>query len=776
MQWKALVFSGLALIVLTGCSSSFGPAGGQLAITASTLPAGTVGTAYSYSVPATGGTPPYVWNVGSGTLPAGLKLSSKGTISGTPVVAGSTNFTLAVIDSEAVPASTTASFSIVIQSELAVTSLSPPAGTVGVSYSTTLAAAGGVTPYTWTLQSGSLPAGLSLNSAGVIAGTPSAGGTSTFTVQVADSESTQQIAIAQLNITINTITISTQSLPNGTVDVAYSAPLSAIGGVAPYTWTLSGTLPSGLGLNSAGVITGTPTAPGNSTFSVQVADSEQPPATASAQLSLTINSAGSSGTLQGNYVFYLNGFNSGGAWTLAGSFIADGNGNITSGVLDGNSLAAQPVNTTITGTYSVNSAGLNTMTIQGQSWGPMTLAFVLDSSGNGRIIEYDDTTGQGSRGAGALRQADASAFSAGTFAGNWAFGMTGSGTFGERFVNVGQFTVTTRTISNGSCDTNDGGSYQTCSFTGTLSAVDPQSGRATVTIQGGNGTNHEAVYVVSANELAMEQTDPTEQDSGSMGNGPFATSGGGSPLLVGSVLQQSGSFSNAALNSTAILHTQEIHEEDGLDQSIAGIISFDGSGNFNISSMDEDLAGAITQDQPSQGTYSIESNGALTINCGGSGCPAGFLITQNEAFVVGTGGSSSFGMIEAQTGAPFSNASIAGTYSGGSLAPLDYVNAYNEIYMGTADGLGDLTVNADSSSSNGLAQGAAGITYNIAANGRGTALQQGVENPAVVYMISAAKWVMLMPDADAGVGVFEQASTGQSQQRQGQGTATTGKR
>ncbi|MGB9255008.1 MAG: putative Ig domain-containing protein, partial [Candidatus Korobacteraceae bacterium] len=274
MKWKALPLLGLGLILCvmcTGCGSSSNSASGPLTITAATLPTGTVGTAYSYSLPATGGIPPYVWSINSGTLPAGLKLSTKGTISGTPVAAGTVSFTVAIIDSEAVPASTTASFSISIQSELAVTSISPPAGTVGVNYSTTLAATGGVTPYTWSLASGSLPAGLSLSASGVISGKPTASGASTFTVQVADSGGTsQQTAIAQLTIAINVVTITTMSLPNAAVNVLYSAPLAAIGGVTPYSWTMSGTLPSGLSLNSAGVISGTPISTGSATFTVHV--------------------------------------------------------------------------------------------------------------------------------------------------------------------------------------------------------------------------------------------------------------------------------------------------------------------------------------------------------------------------------------------------------------------------------------------------------------------------------------------------------------------------
>lgn len=86
------------------------------------------------------------------------------------------------------------------------------------------------------------------------------------------------------------LTITTTSLPNGTVGTAYSATLAATGGTPPYTWTESGTLPAGLTLSSSGTISGTPTAAGTSSFTIQVKDSAS--GTASAGLSITVNSSG----------------------------------------------------------------------------------------------------------------------------------------------------------------------------------------------------------------------------------------------------------------------------------------------------------------------------------------------------------------------------------------------------------------------------------------------------------------------------------------------------
>jgi len=167
------------------------------------------------------------------------------------------------------------------------------------------------------------------------------------------------------------------------------------------------------------------------------------------------------------------------------------------------------------------------------------------------------------------------------------------------------------------------------------------------------------------------------------------------------------------------------------------------------------LAGTITQDQSSHGTYSVASNGAVTMNCGNGNCPMGYLVNPNRGFFLGTGADSIFGIMEPQTGGPFSNASLAGSYAGGSLAPLDYANAGNELELGPADGTGTLTLDGNSSSSGGLDQWSGNImNYNIAANGRGTG-QVGDQTPGVVYMISPTRWLVLQPKTDARVDLFQ---------------------
>lgn len=164
-----------------------------------------------------------------------------------------------------------------------------PSGTSTVGYSSTVAAAGGTAPYTWSVSSGALPTGLVLNPAtGVISGTPTATGSFPFTVMVSDSGSAS--ASKALSITVGSpVSITTASLAGGAASVAYSQTLGASGGTTPYVWSMaSGTLNAGLTLNAnTGEIRGTPTTAGTSSFTVRVTDAASRSVTRA--LSITIS-------------------------------------------------------------------------------------------------------------------------------------------------------------------------------------------------------------------------------------------------------------------------------------------------------------------------------------------------------------------------------------------------------------------------------------------------------------------------------------------------------
>ena len=273
----AVTLSCIYALGLTGCLPGNDPPG-PLEITTSSLPSGTVNQPYSISVSGSGGVPPYTWSV-TPALPANLSFgTTTGAITGTPVTGGTSSHTFTLGDSSVPPKTVQKSLTVTIDTTpavLSITTASLPNGNVSQAYSQPVQATGGTGALTWSLVAGTLPQNLSLNSAtGVISGTPTAAGTSSFTVRVADTAG--QAATQVLSILINPTTppsITTTTLPGGTVGQAYSQALQATGGTGTLVWSLSGgSLPANLALSSAGTISGTPTNTGTSNFTVKVTD------------------------------------------------------------------------------------------------------------------------------------------------------------------------------------------------------------------------------------------------------------------------------------------------------------------------------------------------------------------------------------------------------------------------------------------------------------------------------------------------------------------------
>jgi hypothetical protein len=710
-------------LAFSGCSGS-----GQIAVTLST----------SETSLNPGQTATIIATLTNDRTDAGVTwtLTGPGTLSGntTTSVVYTAPSTVAVPTSATITATSvanttiTSTQSISLVAVLTITTTSLPGGILGVAYDSFINAAGAPAPFTWTIISGSLPPGLtfqttSTSTSAEIVGTPTVLGTSNFTVQVEDSS--DAIVTQALSIVINKpppLSVATASLQNGIVNAPYSQTLAASSGVQPYTWSLvDGTvLPFGLSLDATnGVISGTPIATGSFPFTVQVTDSSTPKAQiATANLSITINpGVTNNGRLSGNYAFSVRGFDVSGLFVAAGSFVADGAGNISAGVMDINDTTGSfPINQTFTGTYSVGQSGLGFMTFNISPTGSRMFALSVTASGNANIIEFDDSTGgfiNGSaRNSGTLLKQTVTSPT-----GSYAFGFVGIDSGKNRFGEAGQFTTdTTNQTISGSLDSDDAvkGVSSDVSFSGAYTIA--SNGRGTITI----GADSYVFYVVNASQLLAVEIDPF--------------SPGLHPLVSGMMLQQT---SNGNLSGNSVFEVAGL--EGTTTESQIGQFTASG-GSFSLTS-DQNTAGALTSPSGTGG-YTVVG-GRVTLSGSGfqNSLPVLYLVTTNQAFIIGTDTAVSFGFMTPQSGSPFTTASLSGTYAGGSLAPVD-PSVSNVVTVAVA-GLNTLTITQDVSNATGLslnqATGATALTN--AATGRFTATLGSTSE--ILYMISPSQYFAL---------------------------------
>jgi hypothetical protein len=261
-----------------------------LSFAAPTVPGGVVGTAYTTTFSASGGTTSYTWTE-TGALPTGLTLSTAGVLSGTPAAgtAGSYPIVVKVTDSSVPAQVQTQNVTLTIYTALTITSAALPNGVAGTTYSQGVSLAGGTAPYTWSLT-GTPPTCLTLTTTTATSATTNSitgsvsscvGGPYSFTLKVVDSSVPAQTAMQTESVTIYTaLTFPAPTVPNGVVSTAYTTTFSANGGTPPYTWSETGTLPTGLTLNpSTGALGGTlgASTAGSYPIVVKVTDSSVPP-------------------------------------------------------------------------------------------------------------------------------------------------------------------------------------------------------------------------------------------------------------------------------------------------------------------------------------------------------------------------------------------------------------------------------------------------------------------------------------------------------------------
>jgi Putative Ig domain len=582
---------------------------------------------------------------------------------------------------------------------------------VGQNFNGSINASGGVGPnYTFSVNSSTVPTngsqvsigdGLYVSNTGgntlSLGGTPTGTSTVTFTVAVTDSAS-NSVGPFTYTITVNApqvLSLETTTMPNGDKNWPYNAQLQANGGVEPYTWSYTGTLPQGLSLISTGGISGTPTATGTSSFQITVTDSVN--TSVSGNVSITIGNCSNNANLSGNYAMSIQGWtdsSQGEVFTgLAGSFKADGAGNLTLGSVDFNDPSDGYSQLSFAGTYCVDSNNLGVMNIN-PGGGSTTLAFALQAGGNGNISTYNN--GNGFWGSGLLLKQTTSAFSLASITGPYAVGLIGVDSQGGRYGMAGAFSANgTANLSNGELDIDDAGLVNNGNgptspllFTSNDVSSIATTGRGTVGLNvTGLGTLNFAFYVVNASQLLLVETDSV---------------GTNNALLTGQILKQSGTFTNASLNGVSVIALQGVDTSGGspAPDAIAGFVTTNGSGSFAINA-DQNDAGTMGT-VCSSATYSVSSNGRMTLSnpvqCGGGGggghSPTFYLIGQNQAFVIGTDGSVTFGTMVPQTGSGFTVASLSGNYFGGGEQPVA-PNGKSQVTAITADGAGNISGTSD---------------------------------------------------------------------------------
>jgi hypothetical protein len=594
-----------------------------------------------------------------------------------PIIAAGASVSDAVTaTSVSFPTNSATTLSITVEGAPVISTTSLPAGNQGSPYRATVSASGGVSPFMWSVSSGSLPTGLALGGSTInsvmISGTPSAQGTFNFTIKIVDSSGGS--GTQALSIVVGAplpLQVTTTSLPNAVLNAPYpSTTLQASGGVPPFTWTVTlGALPNGLTLATDGTISGTPTVTGTFSFTVQVTDSEVPAKTASSDLSITVNNLG---IFKGNYAFLFSGFDANGAVALAGSFTADGLGNLTNGVEDFNSTASNSYkNKTFTGTYTLGSDNRGVLTFSSLEGSP-AFAFAIDPTGtHGRMIEFDST---GIRGSGQMELRSLSTCASDTLHGQYAFGVSGrvtasaSSSAGPAVI-VGSFLATPPTgsgagsISNSENDANTpggvvsqnqgwGGSFQTTSENTRCSMnLLPRVAPSGLTY---------SVYPVSANEAFLVETDQVTSAQ------PFLTAG---KLLLQTGYPFNGGTGSPFTSASIGGLTGQLLKSSAYVPDLA-LIELRGSSSASYSmSITENVAGIVTT-TPVSGTFTSSDQFGRLDSGTTQVHPVFYMIRNNEAFSIGENlNDPFFGIVEPQSAGPFTASALNGNFVLGTSSP-----------------------------------------------------------------------------------------------------------
>jgi len=642
---------------------------------------------------------------------------------------------------------------------------------VGSSYISTFTESGGTPPFNWSVN-GPLPDGLTLASNGAtqatISGKPTSSGCQQVSLQVKDSTGSSSAAVnfvmlvvpAPLAPRLPNITGAYINPDSPNDGVPYSPTLlSANGGVPPYSWAVSpgSLLPPGLSISSTGLLAGTPSAQGLALngglgsygFTAVVNDTQLPyPAVGIASLNIGVNYLDPSChsglenmlTASAPYTFLLRGFDKDGPVVIAGNFTTDGAGNITGGAEDVNRSSGAQTNLSIVAagsSYTIGSDNRGCLTLLNSAGNTTVLRFSLgtcstslnqqqggcqpDSANHpgyftrGRLLEFSDSSGQGTRGSGILRLQDSTSFTNSALSGMYAFGLSGWSSNGKRYALAGSGSASSGAFSSVAADINDAGTLSSSLTGGSGTYNIDATGRGTASLSVGTATFDLAVYPISSSELIFAAIDALSANH---------------PLVSGEAGITTGPFSAASLPNSYMLHMTGM-SGSAPDPNI-GMLTFDGLGSVG-GTVFENQGGTLGTTAISAAYFVDTNTGRLSIaalqttqNVGAHPF-VGYIIPSTSgrtAFLVSTDSSVQAGALEFQALNPplstFRNSDVVGGFFFGTD---DEADAASVATTGTisATGTGNQAGNEDVSSAakgNLPNQGFTG-SYSVSRNGTG---------------------------------------------------------
>ncbi len=577
-----------------------------------------------------------------------------------------------------------ATLTVTVEPPPTITTTTLPTAPLNGSYSASVTATGGVPPLSWSITAGALPAGLKLSNSTTgtvqITGKATAAGSSTFTITVTDASAGDPPASQQLTIVVSSLAITTTSpLPSGTVGTVYDSPglqFTASGGTGTDTWTVAtgSTLPAGLSLSSTGLLSGTPTAGGTFTFGITATDSAVPPAVVTSTFTLVISQAQQLTLLNGSYAFEFSGYGANGFVAFAGTFTANGMGGITGGEMDYNSQEGQPLNfANLLGSYTAGTDGRGTLTFTNTTL-PIApiFAFSVNSSGNGRFIEFDSST---TRGSGRLELQTVTSCIVNntgttTYTGDFAFGGSGfASTFATNGAGplafAGRFTAippvvaaTPGSLAQGEMDTNSPGfvTIDDSSVSGSYNSG-ADSTHCTLALTSGSLDNpHYSVYPISSNDAFMIETDTVNNIT------PYLTAGEmiqqiGQPFVTSGVLSGTmvGGLSGQLISGGTFLPEVQVVQTSATSGTASfQVLQTDNQAGTVFGTNGTAVTDAYTSDNLGRVQGSIEFNSSFE--------PVFYLINTNQAFCVSiVQNAPTFGYFAPQSAGPFTAETIKST-------------------------------------------------------------------------------------------------------------------